>query len=146
MKDCCCDFGTMEQVHEDLSPFVKDLLNTTYFHYYKVSLFCRLSFSITGTEAPLSFFLSFFNSFLQVNLHAKCPFWNDEAHCFLEDCSVKECPEVSYYPLFFPRATRYARTHLPNQCSLCHLRMKFPSHGSTSCMTSHCTRSLFHLW
>ena len=46
MKDCCCDFRTMEQVHDDLDSMVKDLVHTTYFKYYHVKEFflCLLLF------------------------------------------------------------------------------------------------------
>ena len=105
MKDCCCDFRTMEQVHDDLDSMVKDLVHTTYFKYYHVKEFFLCLVSSFAFNFP--FFLFLFLFFLslfgltQVNLHAKCPFWNDEHHCFLEDCSVKECDEVPLH-LFVP--------------------------------------------
>ncbi len=59
-----CDYNSVNQLNaKHLNPVLSRLVQTPYFRYFKVSLWCD------------------------------CPFWPDDGMCALRDCSVCECPE-----------------------------------------------------
>ncbi|GFY88806.1 endoplasmic reticulum oxidoreductins 2 [Actinidia rufa] len=67
VEDCCCDYGTVDHLNEEvLNPLLQKLVNTPFFRYFKVKLWCD------------------------------CPFWPDDGMCHLRDCSVCECPEHEF--------------------------------------------------
>lgn len=71
VKDCCCDYGTVDSLNKEvLHPLLQELVKTPFFRYYKVKLWCD------------------------------CMFWPDDGMCQLRDCSVCECPE-SEFPAAF---------------------------------------------
>ena len=71
VKDCCCDYGTVDSLNKEvLHPLLQELVKTPFFRYYKAKLWCD------------------------------CPFWPDDGMCALRDCSVCECPE-SEFPAAF---------------------------------------------
>ncbi|XP_042486859.1 endoplasmic reticulum oxidoreductin-1-like [Macadamia integrifolia] len=64
VEDCCCDYGTVDSLNEEvLHPQLQELVKTPFFRYFKVKLWCD------------------------------CPFWPDDGMCRLRDCSICECPE-----------------------------------------------------
>uniref|UniRef100_A0A7I4DWF4 Endoplasmic reticulum oxidoreductin 1 n=1 Tax=Physcomitrium patens TaxID=3218 RepID=A0A7I4DWF4_PHYPA len=71
VKDCCCDYGTVDLLNKEvLHPLLQELVRTPFFRYYKVKLWCD------------------------------CEFWPNDGMCQLRDCSVCECPE-SEFPAAF---------------------------------------------
>ncbi|GMH27698.1 hypothetical protein Nepgr_029541 [Nepenthes gracilis] len=67
VEHCCCDYETVDRLNEEvLHPLLQELVNTAFFRYFKVKLWCD------------------------------CPFWLDDGMCHLRDCSVCECPENEF--------------------------------------------------
>ncbi|XP_047334202.1 endoplasmic reticulum oxidoreductin-1-like [Impatiens glandulifera] len=67
VEDCCCDYETADTINEEvLHPLLQELVQTPFFRYFKVKLWCD------------------------------CPFWPDDGMCRLRDCSVCECPENEF--------------------------------------------------
>ncbi|KAK9850278.1 hypothetical protein WJX84_007666 [Apatococcus fuscideae] len=64
VQDCGCDYNSVNRLNaKHLNPVLSRLVQTPFFRYFKVSLWCD------------------------------CPFWLDDGMCALRDCSVCECPE-----------------------------------------------------
>lgn len=67
VEGCCCDYETVNFLNEDvLNPFLQELVQTPFFRYFKVKLWCD------------------------------CPFWPDDGMCRLRDCSVCECSDNEF--------------------------------------------------
>lgn len=76
IETSCCDYGTIEGINREISVNIKKLLSSLYFRYYKI------------------------------NLHRKCPFWEEKPFCLLNSCAVTPCEQeqippfvVDYYDL-----------------------------------------------
>ncbi|CAI5458097.1 unnamed protein product [Closterium sp. Yama58-4] len=64
VDDCCCEYETVDDLNSHvLQPLLTQLVNTTFFKYFKVRLWCD------------------------------CPFWLDDGMCHSRDCSVGECKD-----------------------------------------------------
>lgn len=64
VRDCCCDYATVERVNRDtVFPLLEALTHTAFMRYFKVSLYCD------------------------------CPLWPDDGMCAMRDCSVCECED-----------------------------------------------------
>ncbi|GJP51274.1 hypothetical protein CLOM_g10447 [Closterium sp. NIES-68] len=62
VDDCCCEYETVDELNTQvLQPLLTQLVNTTFFKYFKARLWCD------------------------------CPFWPDDGMCHSRDCSVGEC-------------------------------------------------------
>ncbi|XP_009360923.2 endoplasmic reticulum oxidoreductin-1 isoform X2 [Pyrus x bretschneideri] len=67
VEDCCCDYETADHLNKEvLHPSLQELVQTPFFRYFKVKLWCD------------------------------CPFWPDDGMCRLRDCSVCECPDSEF--------------------------------------------------
>lgn len=64
VKDCACDFHTVNKVNQQfLYPLIYKLTRTSFFKYFKVNLWCN------------------------------CPLWPDDGMCVMKSCSVCECED-----------------------------------------------------
>ncbi|CAI7856183.1 unnamed protein product [Closterium sp. NIES-53] len=69
VDDCCCEYETVDELNSHvLQPLLTQLVNTTFFKYFKVRLWCD------------------------------CPFWPDDGMCHSRDCSVGECKDDEVPP------------------------------------------------
>ncbi|KAI3675082.1 hypothetical protein L1987_84666 [Smallanthus sonchifolius] len=67
VEECCCDYESINDINGAvLHPLLQELVQTPFFRYFKVKLWCD------------------------------CPFWPDDGMCRLRDCSVCECPEHEF--------------------------------------------------
>lgn len=69
IQDACCDYQTVEQVNDDISRQLNEIIQLPFFRYQKIDLF------------------------------RECPFWNEDGSCMNRACAVQETDEVGVVPL-----------------------------------------------
>jgi hypothetical protein len=67
VKDTSCNYQTIDETNDVLSPLLDQLVQRKFFRYYKV------------------------------NLHKKCNFWNADMKCNRPDCAVEEVEDLVSY-------------------------------------------------
>ncbi|KAJ3113749.1 hypothetical protein HK100_001892 [Physocladia obscura] len=64
IEDACCEYKTIEQVNDEIAPFLDDLVKTSFFRYVKI------------------------------DLNRGCNFWKEDHFCFQEGCAVEPADEA----------------------------------------------------
>ncbi|KAJ3013097.1 UNVERIFIED_CONTAM: hypothetical protein HDU68_000874 [Siphonaria sp. JEL0065] len=63
IQDACCEYKTIEQVNNEIAPFLDDLVKTSFFRYVKI------------------------------DLNRGCSFWKEDGLCIQEGCAVEPAAE-----------------------------------------------------
>jgi len=63
IQDACCDYQTVEQVNDDISRQLNEIIQLPFFRYQKIDLF------------------------------RECPYWNEDGSCMNRACAVQETDE-----------------------------------------------------